>query len=74
MATGTISACSCLPKPTVKKAIHDKKRADAEQAGGDQLGIARADLRPEQAGDQEAEQRKEDDEVVEHARLSPSAR
>ena len=40
-----------------------QQRADAEQAGGDELGGARADPAAEQAGDQEAEQRQEDDQI-----------
>ena len=55
LATGTISACSSWPAPTEKKAIQASSSADRQQAGGDELGGARADLAAEQAGDQEAD-------------------
>jgi hypothetical protein len=47
-----------------------QQRAHAEQAGGDQFRGARPDLAAEQAGDQEADERQEDDQIV-HGAFSP---
>ena len=57
---------------------HDERdpredEGNAEQAGRDIFGAARADPRPENAGDQEAEKRQEDDQLVHESGLSPSA-
>ncbi len=41
-----------------------KDEANPEQAGRDIFGAARADPGPENAGDQKAEKRQEDDELV----------
>ena len=47
--------------------------ANAEKTGGHIFGAARADPSPENAGDQETEERQKDDQIVHEVRLSPSA-
>ena len=57
----------------MKKAIQDRNAQSPSGIVVTSSRIARADLTAEQAGDQKAEQRKEDDQMI-HARLNPSAR
>ena len=73
LATGTISACSSWPSATEKNATQESSALTPSRPVVTQLGGARADLAAEQAGDQEAEQRQEDDQIV-HGVFSPSAR
>ena len=71
-STGTVKT-SASPKPTVKKAIHDSTAAitrKPEVMYSRRLGADRA---AEQAGDQEAEKRQEDDGVIHGVPVSPSS-
>ncbi len=69
LATGT---CAFAAGRDHEEGDPGQKKADAEEAGGDVFRSARPDPAAEKAGDQEAEERQEDDQVV-HRSLSPSA-
>ena len=62
------------PNATMKNAIQDSRHAEAEQARRDELGLRGPSCRPNRPAIRKPSERQEDDEVVEHARLSPSAR
>ena len=67
LATGT---CAVAPAGDLEEGDPRQDERDGEEPGRDKFGAARADPAAEQAGDQEAEQRQEDDQIV-HGAAQP---
>ena len=71
LATGTMQRLLVVAERDHEEGDPGEQRGDAEQAGGHEFGSARRRSAAEQAGDQEAEQRQEDDQIVYMARSQP---